>query len=192
MRFTVFFYLCLIICVSPCWADDIRDIAPPVDFPSANYLLYLMLFILGLSAIVFLINFFIKRFKRLKPAVMKPYWVIADERLEGLRKHGFIKAGKIEEFYILLSYIIRKFLEDHLSVKVPEMTTQEFLGYLRDSSRLNSDHNGLLKKFLNSCDMVKFAKYGPSLMETEESFDIAKKLVNDLKETATLSNEGET
>ena len=67
------------------------------------------------------------------------------------------------------------------------MTTQEFLGYLRNSRHLNSEHNDLLKEFLNSCDMVKFAKYGPSLKETEMSFDMAKKLINALKEPTMIA-----
>ena len=172
--------------INLCWAD-IRDIAPPVDFPSNNYPFYLLLIVLGSALLVSLINFFLKRFKKLKPQGIKPAWVIADERLEALRNLNLPSNGKIKEYYTLLADIIRRFMEVRFSVRVPEMTTQEFLGYLRDSRHLNLEHNELLKEFLNSCDMVKFAKYGPSLKETETSFDMAKKLINALKDPAMIA-----
>ena len=174
--------------INPCWAD-IRDIAPPVDFPSNDYPFYLLLIVLGSTLIVSLINFILKRFKKLKPQGIKPSWVIADERLEELRNRNLPSGEKIKEYYTLLSDIVRRFMEARFSVRVPEMTTQEFLGYIRDSCHLNSEHNELLKEFLNSCDMVKFAKYGPSLKETETSFYMAKKLINALKEPTMIALE---
>ena len=117
---------------------------------------------------------------------MKPSWVIADERLEELKNLNLPSSGKNKEYYTLLSDIVRRFIEARFSLRAPEMTTQEFLGYI-SSRHLNSEHNELLQGFLNSCDMVKFAKYGPSLKETATSFDMAKKLINALKEPTMIA-----
>lgn len=178
----------LIIHTDPCRAD-IRDIAPPVDFPSNNYPFYLLLLVFGSAFIISLINLVLKRLKKLKPKGIKPSWVIANERLEKLRGLNLPRCGEIKRYYTLLSDIIRRFMETRFSVRAPEMTTQEFLGYLKNSGHLSSEHTELLKEFLNSCDMVKFAKYGPNIKETEDSFDVAKKLINDLKEPAMIGPE---
>ena len=188
MRDIFVLIICFFVHINLCWAD-IRDIAPPVEFPSNNYPFYLLLIVLGLALIFSLTNLFLTRFKKFKPQGIKPSWVIADERLEELRNRDLLKNGKNKEYYTLLSDIIRRFMEARFSVKAPEMTTQEFLGYLRNSSHLNSGHNELLKEFFNSCDMVKFAKYGPSLKETETSFDMAKKLIHALKEPTMIALE---
>ncbi len=43
------------------------------------------------------------------------------------------------------------------------MTTEEFLYYLGIIGHLNETQKTALKEFLNSCDMVKFAKYAPTI-----------------------------
>ena len=62
------------------------------------------------------------------------------------------------------------------------MTTEEFLFYVRDYSRLISNHKALLKEFLLACDLVKFAKYIPTSEEIDAIFLSARKVVDETKE----------
>ena len=62
------------------------------------------------------------------------------------------------------------------------MTTEEFLGSLRESTVLSLDRKDLLKAFLNACDLVKFAKYTPARAEMESVFAAARKFIEDTKE----------
>ena len=41
--------------------------------------------------------------------------------------------------------------------------------------------NDILKQFLNSCDIVKFAKYIPRIEEGKDSIQLARKLVEEAK-----------
>jgi len=91
--------------------------------------------------------------------------------------------GEIKKYYYILSDILRKYIEDRFNIKAPEMTTPEFLVYLKDSKELSAQQKEILKDFLVHCDMVKFAKYGPSAKEIDESFDIVIKFVNETKIT---------
>lgn len=180
-----FIFLCLfIIFIDPVFAEDIRDIKPPIDFPP-NFLFVIILLIIGLIvASFFLVRRFINRSKKEKISVAEylPPWVVAHRRLNDLKRKNFPESGKIKEYYTVLSDILRRYIEDRFLIKAPEMTTQEFLEHLKISTALNANQKEVLKDFLNSCDMVKFAKYGPTLDETETSFDLTSKLIDETKE----------
>ena len=109
---------------------------------------------------------------------------IAYQALERLKAKDLPRFGKIKEYYIELSDIVRRYMENRFSFRAPEMTTEEFLYFLRESDRLKGAHKNLLKQFLNHCDLVKFAKYGPTGQEIDGSFNFAKKLVDETKDIA--------
>ena len=63
----------------------------------------------------------------------------------------------------------------------PERTTEEFLLEMTVTGKLSGVHKELVGNFLEHCDMVKFAAYGPDSREIESSFNSAKKLVDETK-----------
>lgn len=162
---------------------DIRDIKPPLSFVGDYLLLIIFASIIVLAALVFLSIFLKKRLKRKAkeplPAPKSPYQ-IAREALLALQGQGLPGLGKTKEYYFRLSDIARRYIENRFNIKAPEMTTEEFLFSLRDSAILSGLHKELLKEFLTLCDIVKFAKYGPTPKEIDESFNGAVRL---LKET---------
>ena len=164
-------------------AEDIRDVKPPVDLQANLGWLYIVLTIAVLAAGIFLFKYFLRWARRVRKSEVPPQppWIVALERLEALKKQNLPGLGQIKEYYTALSDIVRRYMEDRFSIKAPEMTTQEFLWYLKGSQALAAEHKNLLTDFLNSCDMVKFAKYGPSLKEMEESFFSAKRLIEETK-----------
>ncbi len=166
--------------------EGLRDIKPPQDFP-ANYLWLKILcgVIIALLAF-FLIRYLGKRYARRKDALRslpKSAYTVAMEALAALQAKGLEAAGRVKEFYIELSDIVRRYLESRFSLRAPEMTTEEVLYSLRESGELTGAQKNLLKEFLQRCDLVKFAKYGPTQQEAEESFNAAERLV---KETTAL------
>lgn len=164
------------------FADDIRDIKPPVYFPT-NYLLFIIIgIIVVLAAIVFLGLFLKKtREKRCKKPLPpeKTAHQIARESLAALSSENLPEAGRIKEYYFRLSDIIRRYIEDRFMIKAPEMTTEEFLFSLGDATWFSAGHKDLLKEFLNLCDIVKFAKYGPTRKEIDASFSVADRFVEE-------------
>ena len=170
--------------ISPAQANDIRDIKPPVYFPE-NYLLLIIIgIIIVLAGLVFLVLFLRRRMKRGadKPRLPeKTAYQLAYEGLLALKRENLAALGKIKEYYFRLSDIVRHYIESRFSIKAPEMTTEEFLFSLRDYDILSSRHKNLLKEFLGLCDIVKFAKYGPTQKEIDESFNAAMKLLEETK-----------
>jgi hypothetical protein len=61
------------------------------------------------------------------------------------------------------------------------MTTEEFLWSLERSRELAAGHKDTLKKFMLSCDIIKFAKHIPHAPEAQESFRFARQLVGETK-----------
>jgi len=83
-----------------------------------------------------------------------------------------------------VSDITRLYMENRFNIHAPHMTTEEFLYYLGVSGHLNDTQKSSLKDFLNSCDMVKFAKYAPTIKEALNNFGCAQKLIDETKTNA--------
>ena len=174
------------------YAEDIRDAKPPVDFPPSFFFIYFLLAVIALAALMGLVYFLKTRFKKSGTAVTpppRPPHETAYERLQALKEQNLPSQGRFKEYYTILSDVIRRYIEDRFGIRAQEMTTQEFLDSLRTSEGLTPEHKNLLKGFLNSCDMVKFARYGPTLQETEEGFQHASKFIDETKIMTDLSCE---
>ena len=112
----------------------------------------------------------------------KSAYEVAYEQLKRLKEMDFPKKGRIREYYTILSDIIRHYLENRFSFRAPEMTTEEFMAKLKKSPEMQREHKQLLKDFLSHCDLVKFAKYGPTLLEMIDSYSLAERLLDETLE----------
>ncbi|PIU42477.1 MAG: hypothetical protein COS99_00065 [Candidatus Omnitrophica bacterium CG07_land_8_20_14_0_80_42_15] len=165
-------------------AKDIRDIKEPVSLRSkiVTYIILMLIFIFLSSVIVYGILVIRKKHLKILASMVKSSHQLAYERFDQLRKKNLLAAGKIKEYYIELSGIIRRYLEDRFRLRAPEMTTEEFLSSVTNSKELTYEHRALLSDFLFRCDLVKFAKYGPSEKEINLSFESAVRLIDQTKQ----------
>ena len=165
--------------------NDIKDVKPPVDLPDLGWLLGLALLLVALAIGVY---FFLRHQKspRVPPTPLVPElpaWEKAYQALEALRRENLLDKGLFKEFFTRVADITRHYMENRFNIHAPQMSTEEFLSYLGVTGQLNEAQKNALKDFLNSCDMVKFAKYAPTTMEALKNFDLARKLVDDTKTT---------
>ena len=179
----VFFIFIFFLCENAfASTEELKDIKPPVDFPFNPWPFIFLCAGFAIGFMGFLVYYFLRKFKQKKLLVAaKDPWDIARERLEALKKQDLAAQGNFQEFYVELSDIVRRYMEERFRIRAPEMTTQEFLWSLNNSSQLTNEHKLSLKDFLFSCDMVKFARYDPTSREAEESFDLACRLVQETK-----------
>ena len=87
--------------------------------------------------------------------------------------------GQPKEFCILVSDTVRHYLEERFAFHAPERTTEEFLRELSETDLLTADQKESLGKFLENCDLVKFAKYEPGESELRELHSSAVRLVEE-------------
>ena len=95
----------------------------------------------------------------------------------------------MEEYYVTLSGIVRHYLEGRFGLRAPEMTTDEFFELMSGDGTLVRAHKELVNEFLAHCDLVKFARYGPSSEEIGGAYGAAVRLVRET--VAEQADEGE-
>jgi hypothetical protein len=109
--------------------------------------------------------------------VYRPAHEIALETLRAIAAEKLVEQGRIKEFYERLSNCLRRYIEHRFRWRAPGQTTEEFLEHLKTSDTLAAEHKTELKKFLEHCDLVKFARYRPSPEQINESLTIAERFV---------------
>ncbi|PIU83771.1 MAG: hypothetical protein COS68_02270 [Elusimicrobia bacterium CG06_land_8_20_14_3_00_38_11] len=158
---------------------DIKDIKPPVNVKSKSFL-YLLSILLLIFLAIFLQKFFHKDLPSvILSEIIDPYKYAVGE-LAKLESANLIKEGKIKEFFIILTRIVRIYLSKIFEVDIIDMTTSEAIRALREK---NADKKFLmdLREFFNFADLVKFAKYIPDEKETIFNLETAKNLIESVR-----------
>ena len=83
-------------------------------------------------------------------------------------------AREMDAFFVQLSGIVRRYLENRFGLRSPELTTEEFVEELAHSPDLVRSHQRLLREFLNRADLVKFAHVVPDPADVELSLESAR------------------
>lgn len=102
------------------------------------------------------------------------YQIASAELEELLQWESHPSGSMIQEFYIKLSGIVRRYLENRFNLRSPELTTEEFLVLASRSPDLSSALRSLLSDFLKRADLVKFAGLMPTQEEIDESIRAAR------------------
>lgn len=106
-------------------------------------------------------------------------WEVAYDRLRMLDAAALPAAGKFGRYYVELSYVIRRYVEDRYQLHAPERTTPEFLAEATTSGLLTTEQQDQLAALLKLCDRVKFARYGSSVEEAEQSMAEILQFIDD-------------
>ncbi|MDN3514267.1 MAG: BatD family protein [Candidatus Brocadia sp.] len=170
-------------------AGDIKDIFPPVDVPTSFHRLFTWMYG-GVAALAFsgIIYWLFRKWKTGKKRQVQEFRTrapheVAYELLERLSKEDLIAKGLIREYYYRITDIVRHYIEDQFGLSAPERTTEEFLIEMSHTYKLDDAHKRLIREFLVRCDMVKYARYGPSVTEIKETYDAAKRLIDETRES---------
>ena len=156
--------------------NDIRAIKPPVEIPSDWAWVSWVLggLILAALATSVLIWFLRKRVQLpLVPAI--PPHIRARQKLQAAL--SLLHDPRL--FCIEVSTITRVYLEERFTFHAPERTTEEFLLELQSTNLLTPDQKQSLGEFLQSCDLVKFARFEPTEATLRELHDSALRLVDE-------------
>ena len=156
--------------------NDIRAIRPPVEIPSTWVWLWWVLAALVLIAgVTGAVMWFREKRDRLPIVPIIPPHVRAKQRLQAAL--GLLHDPRL--FCIEVSSILRIYLEERFDFRAPERTTEEFLLELQSTRRLAPEQKESLGAFLQSCDLVKFARFEPTEGALRELHDSALRLVDE-------------
>lgn len=156
--------------------NDIRGVKPPVEVPNdLAWLFWVIGIAIGLAVAYSAWRYWQKRrvYKLVVPTT--PPHVRARQRLQAALAH--IQDPRV--FCGEVSDALRVYLEERFRFHAPERTTEEFLVELQNTNILTDTQKQSLTDFLQSCDLVKFARYEPAEAALRDLHDCALRLVDE-------------
>ena len=162
-------------------SKTIKPIKAPLKMPVSFRELVPYLVILGIIELIVFLIFYYNRKKRNKPVLVRqrpslPPHIIALEKLKNLEEQKLWQNGEIKKYHIELTDITREYMEYRFNFAAMESTTDEIMveiGKHLSDSRLLTD----LRNFLETSDLVKFAKMTPLPDENEKCLKTSYELV---------------
>jgi len=157
-------------------SDGLKDIKGLVAIPSGwAWLGWVLGGLLLLALAIFL-------WRRWRKKALQPKLVpaLAPHTVAYLKlREALLLLQEPRPFCILVSDTVREYLEKRFQFHAPDRTTEEFLEEMQQSPLLSYDQKEALGRFLTSCDLVKFARYEPTLPELKALHDAALRLVDE-------------
>ncbi|MCK5782184.1 MAG: hypothetical protein KAH10_06310 [Flavobacteriales bacterium] len=124
---------------------------------------YILLFLI-VVAMLLLAYYFWKKHKPKERKVFIPQippYDLAMQHLKKLDEARLIKDGNVKEYYVRLTDILRRYIEDEFHIPAMESTTLEIMDSIRDNE-IGKEAKEKIEELLKESDFVKFAKYTPS------------------------------
>ena len=112
-----------------------------------------------------------------KGPVIPPYDKAVDE-LKRLREEKMWQSGKVKEYFSSLTDIAREYIEGQFGVNAVEMTTDDILDEIKPL-RFPKETYDKLKDTMEVADLVKFAKYSASTLESDTALSDMTEFVNE-------------
>lgn len=170
--------------LKPSEAGDIRDLKPPLEI-KRDWFRIIRFIAAGLIMVLIGILVFVyikhrkegKSFLPHRDKPKRPPHEIALEELELLLKEQLLEQGKVKQFYIRISEIMRRYIEDRFFIIAMEMTTTQLIDTMKEAE-IGDEYVQLIEDFLTECNLVKFAKYIPTPEENQRRIEQAYEFVN--------------
>jgi len=167
--------------------DDIRAIRDPLGLPFNRRLVIIIAVAVVLAGILGYIGYRYyrkrkegKSFFETRKEPDRPAHELALEDLQRLRDSTLIAEGRIKEYYIELSDILRLYLQRRYYKQFLEMTTTE-IKELLICEGIEEPVREKTGGVLDMCDFVKFAKFRPGVEDHERCLADAFDIVHETK-----------
>ncbi len=155
--------------------SELRDIAGPVDVPVSRW--WWVAAAMAFAALLLALAWWRRRSAvRSAPRVILPHETALDA-LDALLADGLPGADGLKPFFLRLSDIVRRYVEDRFGLRAPEQTTEEFLAAMAAGAAIRASHQRLLRGFLEQADLVKFANAVPAREGVEGAVEAARNFV---------------
>ena len=174
--------------------EDIKGLKPPIDIKGVNKVFYLIvLLLIGVGLVAW---FYLKskaralKIPEIPEELKKPAWEVALSELEQLKESDLLEKKLIKKFYIILSEIIRKYIQRRFQIVALDRTTPEIKQELK-GVKIDRKIIDLINSFLQDCDLVKFAKFIPKAERIDDNLKQAIEIVESAKPKEILAEASE-
>lgn len=157
--------------------EDIRDIAGPIYIPNRWIWVWY-----AIGGIIFILLVWL---------LWKKFYNRSSKKMELAHEKAFRKIKKAKSlmskdnakaYSIAISNAMREYIETRFNIKSTSCTTNEFINKLNKTKPKGiANHTELLDKFLQSCDLAKFAKFALSIEQMQTIQDSAYSFIDTTK-----------
>jgi hypothetical protein len=156
--------------------NDLRAIKPPVEIPNDwAWVWWTLGAAVFIALVVIAYVWWRKKRAQVPPIPVIPPHIRAKQKLHAAL--ALIHDPRL--FCTEVSGIARVYLEERFNFHAPERTTEEFLLELKATTLLTLDQKQSLGEFLQSCDLVKFARFEPTEAALRALHDSALRMVDE-------------
>lgn len=159
---------------TPTPIPEIKDITPPFYIPLLPTWAWIVITIVSTLLVAGIVFWFVQRARRKgKPPVPPREAALAE--LQTLEPS--IESENPLEFTVETAGVLRKYVENQFGIPATQQTSQEFLQSLRNSGRFSGADRELLRAFLDKADLIEFARYQATHLDSRELWNEAKAFV---------------
>ncbi len=168
--------------------EDILGMKGVMSFKSVfrSFAFWVVFFVVLLSALIVWVV--LRRKKGLLGEAGKPSLSPHDEAYRALSQlfdSDMIRSGQYSAYFAGMSEILRRYFERRYHMGALEATTEELIQKIRERD-LDGKTKTLIREVLETCDLIKFAKYVPMPAEIISLNRQAKEIVDITKEVVRL------
>lgn len=154
-------------------AELYHEIAPPVDYSLTSKWIVFAIAFFALSVVGLLIWWVARKTRRPVPPMLPRQRAL--EALDSIVEQ--IELINPYEFSIRVSDILRGYVTEQYGLPFTRQTSVEFLERLARNSQFSGDERALLEDFLSRCDLIKFARYNATPVDSRMLLDEAMRFV---------------
>src|SRR6266550_4350789 len=173
MSASLMFALLKFVSCMPSFLAQSHDIAPPVNYSLVPVWGILVAALVTLIVLGLIIRAIARRRKPPAPPKSPRERALdaleqAQDQIDGLNPY---------QFSIRVSDILRQYVTEQYDLPVTRQTSFEFLERLRKKSPFSDDERALLEDFLSRCDLIKFARYEATSVDSRMLLEEARRFV---------------
>lgn len=172
--------------------ENIRPFREPIDgtfewtFAILGWCLFLWVLIILLGYLLALLSRQRPMVRKIKVTPPTPPHQVAITAIEALRIEHPTAQEEQKEYFVRLTNVLRNYIEERFAFNAMEMTTTEIITHLRQANApvaLNE-----LREVLDTADLVKFARYETSMVESDRTLLQAANYIQTTKLEANTDN----
>ena len=166
---------------------DFHDIKDIVEVPNP-YEKYFAWIVAGCTLVSLVLVVLLIRSKKLMKILAGPRTVVrlspyeeALRQLDELQRERLPEAGKFKAHYSRLGEILREYLSRRLGISSFAETSEELILEIRRNKLLPTVLDDTLAEALRMSDFVKFAKYQPEIVESQQQSDTVRAAIESME-----------
>ncbi|TWP29907.1 hypothetical protein ETU08_03370 [Apibacter muscae] len=150
------------------------------DYVKQYWVYILMAFIMIVVILIVMVLYFIEiKKKKIKgDKILYPY-KLALNKLNKLEKSDYLSKGLSKKYYSEMVLILKEYIEQRWKVGATQLFSEDLILYLEKNFKIKEEQKNDLKNIFQAADLAKFAKSKPTIKETVQHTQMAKKFISE-------------